>query len=128
MADPLCKPFSMGRNLFCVHSRKHMDDQPELKEGKQRTNRKTLSEMARALNQVHSACLVCGRAYEGPKVVGLPVRPRMLPPQAACGCALWSLLLPVYTGQQQAAAVCSQTCTMHRGWLDLGRLHQLRLW
>lgn len=31
VADPLCKPFSMGRNLFCVHSRKRMDDIPELK-------------------------------------------------------------------------------------------------
>ena len=52
VADPLCKPFSMGRNLFCVHSRKHLDDLPELKEAKQRTNRKTLAEMSRALNQV----------------------------------------------------------------------------
>ena len=52
VADPLCKPFSMGRNLFCVHSRKHLDDIPELKEAKQRTNRKTLTEMSRALNQV----------------------------------------------------------------------------
>ena len=54
VADSLCKPFSMGRNLFCVHSRKHLDDIPELKESKQRTNRKTLSEMSRALNQVLS--------------------------------------------------------------------------
>lgn len=35
VADPLCKPFSMGRNLFCVHSRKRMDDIPELKAEKQ---------------------------------------------------------------------------------------------
>ena len=49
VADPLCKPFSMGRNLFCVHSRKHMDDEPApQKEAKQRTNRKTLTEMTRA--------------------------------------------------------------------------------
>ncbi len=34
VADPLCKPFSMGRNLFCVHSRKRMDDIPELKSEK----------------------------------------------------------------------------------------------
>ena len=54
VADSLCKPFSMGRNLFCVHSRKHLDDIPELKESKQRTNRKTLTEMSRALNQVLS--------------------------------------------------------------------------
>jgi glycerol-3-phosphate O-acyltransferase len=49
VTDPLCKPFSMGRNLFCVHSKKHMDDVPELKAGKQETNRKTLVAMGRAL-------------------------------------------------------------------------------
>ena len=52
VADPLCKPFSMGRNLFCVHSRKHLDDDPSTKEAKQRTNRKTLTEMTKALAQV----------------------------------------------------------------------------
>lgn len=28
VTDALCKPFSMGRNLFCVHSKKHLDDVP----------------------------------------------------------------------------------------------------
>jgi len=49
VTDPLCKPFSMGRNLFCVHSKKHLDDVPELKAAKQETNRKTLVAMGRAL-------------------------------------------------------------------------------
>lgn len=48
VTDPLCKPFSMGRNLFCVHSKKHLDDVPELKAAKQETNRKTLVAMGRA--------------------------------------------------------------------------------
>jgi hypothetical protein len=39
VTDPLSKPFSMGRNLFCVHSKKHMDDIPELKAQKMETNR-----------------------------------------------------------------------------------------
>ena len=51
VTDPLCKPFSMGRNLFCVHSKKHMDDDPALKEEKQRTNRKTLGALSKALAQ-----------------------------------------------------------------------------
>ncbi len=51
VTDPLSKPFSMGRNLFCVHSKKHMDDVPELKASKMETNRKTLVAMARALNE-----------------------------------------------------------------------------
>jgi len=49
VTDPLCKPFSMGRNLFCVHSKKHMDDDPSLKEEKQRTNRRTLGALGKAL-------------------------------------------------------------------------------
>jgi hypothetical protein len=51
VTDPLCKPFSMGRNLFCVHSKKHMDDVPELKAAKMETNRKTLVAMQRAFNK-----------------------------------------------------------------------------
>ena len=51
VTDPLCKPFSMGRNLFCVHSKKHMDDDPSMKEEKQRTNRKTLGALSKALAQ-----------------------------------------------------------------------------
>lgn len=50
VTDPMCKPFSMGRNLFCVHSKKHIDDIPELKASKMETNRKTLVAMQRALN------------------------------------------------------------------------------
>lgn len=51
VTDPMCKPFSMGRNLFCVHSKKHMDDIPELKKEKTATNRRTLVTMARKLGE-----------------------------------------------------------------------------
>ena len=51
VTDPLCKPFSMGRNLFCVHSKKHMGDDPEIKADKMATNRKTLRAMQNALNE-----------------------------------------------------------------------------
>eukprot|EP00199_Chlamydomonas_sp_CCMP681_P002346 CAMPEP_0119107128 /NCGR_PEP_ID=MMETSP1180-20130426/8098_1 /TAXON_ID=3052 ORGANISM="Chlamydomonas cf sp, Strain CCMP681" /NCGR_SAMPLE_ID=MMETSP1180 /ASSEMBLY_ACC=CAM_ASM_000741 /LENGTH=420 /DNA_ID=CAMNT_0007092569 /DNA_START=78 /DNA_END=1337 /DNA_ORIENTATION=+ len=56
VTDPLSKPFSMGRNLFCVHSKKHLDDEPELKISKMETNRKTLVAMSRALNK--GGCLM----------------------------------------------------------------------
>jgi glycerol-3-phosphate O-acyltransferase len=49
VTDPLCAPFSMGRNLFCVHSKKHLDDVPELKAEKMATNRRTLKAMQTAL-------------------------------------------------------------------------------
>lgn len=51
VTDPMCKPFSMGRNLFCVHSKKHMNDVPELKQEKMAMNRRTLVMMARKLNE-----------------------------------------------------------------------------
>nr|XP_043627898.1 glycerol-3-phosphate acyltransferase, chloroplastic [Erigeron canadensis] len=46
ITDPLCKPFSMGRNLLCVYSKKHMNDVPELADMKRRANTRTLKEMA----------------------------------------------------------------------------------
>ncbi len=58
VTDPLCKPFSMGRNMFCVHSKKRMDDVPELKEEKQRTNRRTLSAMLKALKEARRPSLL----------------------------------------------------------------------
>ncbi|KAL0331643.1 UNVERIFIED_CONTAM: Glycerol-3-phosphate acyltransferase ATS12, chloroplastic [Sesamum angustifolium] len=49
VTDPLCKPFSMGRNLLCVYSKKHMNDDPELIDMKRRANTKSLKEMAMLL-------------------------------------------------------------------------------
>ncbi|KAG8084250.1 hypothetical protein GUJ93_ZPchr0010g7873 [Zizania palustris] len=46
VTDPLCKPFSMGRNLICVYSKKHMHDFPELIDMKRRANTRSLKEMA----------------------------------------------------------------------------------
>ncbi|XP_022159428.1 glycerol-3-phosphate acyltransferase, chloroplastic [Momordica charantia] len=46
ISDPLCKPFSIGRNLICVYSKKHMFDVPELAEMKRKANTRSLKEMA----------------------------------------------------------------------------------
>jgi glycerol-3-phosphate O-acyltransferase len=52
VSDPMVQPFSMGRNLFCVHSKKHMDDDPRMsREEKQKMNRRTLVEMSKAFKQ-----------------------------------------------------------------------------
>lgn len=51
VSDPLCKPFSMGRNLFCVYSKKYLDLDPETKPKKAEQNRRTLVAMQKALNQ-----------------------------------------------------------------------------
>ncbi|KAM0934103.1 putative glycerol-3-phosphate 1-O-acyltransferase [Dioscorea sansibarensis] len=49
LTDPLCKPFSMGRNLLCVYSKKHLFDDPELAEMKRIANTKSLKELAMLL-------------------------------------------------------------------------------
>ncbi|XP_019423898.1 PREDICTED: glycerol-3-phosphate acyltransferase, chloroplastic isoform X2 [Lupinus angustifolius] len=46
VTDPVCKPFSIGRNLICVYSKKHMLDDPELIEMKRKANTQSLKEMA----------------------------------------------------------------------------------
>lgn len=51
VTDALCKPFSMGRNLFCVYSKRHLDDDPSTKAAKMDNNRKTVLTMARKLNE-----------------------------------------------------------------------------
>nr|XP_025651245.1 glycerol-3-phosphate acyltransferase, chloroplastic-like isoform X2 [Arachis hypogaea]XP_025697898.1 glycerol-3-phosphate acyltransferase, chloroplastic-like isoform X2 [Arachis hypogaea] len=46
VTDPLCKPFSIGRNLICVYSKKHMLDDPSQIEMKKKANTRSLKEMA----------------------------------------------------------------------------------
>ncbi|CAM9775336.1 unnamed protein product, partial [Choristocarpus tenellus] len=43
--DPLAIPFSMGRNLFCIFSKKYMETPPEEKGEKQKHNVRTLKKM-----------------------------------------------------------------------------------
>eukprot|EP00566_Odontella_aurita_P036581 CAMPEP_0113525572 /NCGR_PEP_ID=MMETSP0015_2-20120614/240_1 /TAXON_ID=2838 /ORGANISM="Odontella" /LENGTH=437 /DNA_ID=CAMNT_0000423761 /DNA_START=329 /DNA_END=1642 /DNA_ORIENTATION=- /assembly_acc=CAM_ASM_000160 len=43
--DTLAIPFSMGRNLLCIHSKKHIDADPEMKGVKQKQNMLAMSAM-----------------------------------------------------------------------------------
>lgn len=49
--DALAIPFSMGRNLICIHSKKHIDAEPELKESKQKQNLSSMSAMLGLMRQ-----------------------------------------------------------------------------
>lgn len=44
-ADPLTVPFSMGRNLLCIYSKRYIEHPPENKAAKQLHNRKTMERM-----------------------------------------------------------------------------------
>lgn len=45
--DPVVSPFSAGRNLLTVYSKKHINDVPEEREGKLLHNRRTIAETQR---------------------------------------------------------------------------------
>ncbi|KAA8490281.1 Glycerol-3-phosphate acyltransferase, chloroplastic [Porphyridium purpureum] len=49
--DPLVVPFSLGRNLLTVYSKKHINDVPELRSQKQNHNRRTIVETQNLLAQ-----------------------------------------------------------------------------
>lgn len=49
VTDPMAIPFSMGCNLFCIYSKKYIDNPPENKVKKQLHNQKTMSEMSQKL-------------------------------------------------------------------------------
>ena len=51
VTDLMAKPFSLGRNLFCIFSKKHINDVPELRKQKMQQNLRTLKEMERLLKE-----------------------------------------------------------------------------
>lgn len=51
ITDPLATPFSKGRNLLCIYSKKHIEHPPELKAEKLLHNQRTLKKMAELLSK-----------------------------------------------------------------------------
>ena len=51
VTDPFAIPFSMGRNLLCIFSKKHIDNPPEKKHSKQIHNKRTMQKMSELLSE-----------------------------------------------------------------------------
>lgn len=49
LTDPMAAPFSMGRNLLCIYSKRHIDNPPEKKTEKLLHNQKTMQRMGQML-------------------------------------------------------------------------------
>jgi len=58
IADPMTAPFSMGRNLLCIYSKRHIEHPPERKAAKILHNRKTMERMAELLGEGGHAVFV----------------------------------------------------------------------
>ncbi len=69
ISDPLAIPFSMGCNLLCIYSKRHIDHPPDLKATKQLHNKKTMELMSSLLCEGGHAIYVApsgGRDRRGP--------------------------------------------------------------
>jgi glycerol-3-phosphate O-acyltransferase len=51
ITDPIAIPFSMGRNLLCIYSKRYIDHPPEKKWEKQHHNKKTMELMSQLLKR-----------------------------------------------------------------------------
>lgn len=58
VTDPLAVPFSMGRNLLCIFSKRYIDHPPEQKMKKQLHNKKTMELMSELLSEGGKAIYV----------------------------------------------------------------------
>lgn len=56
--DPLAAPFSMGRNLLCIYSKRYIDHPPEDKMKKQMHNKRTMELMSQLLSEGGKAIYV----------------------------------------------------------------------
>lgn len=83
LADPVAAPFSMGRNLLCIYSKRHIDNDPNKKQEKQAHNTKTMRVMAELLKEGGKCIYVApsgGRDRPGPdgKLVISPFDPQSI--------------------------------------------------
>jgi glycerol-3-phosphate O-acyltransferase len=51
ITDPLAAPFSKGRNLLCIYSKRHIDSVPELKQSKLHHNQKVMKLVRELLSE-----------------------------------------------------------------------------
>ncbi len=58
ITDPLAVPFSMGRNLLCIFSKRYIDHPPEQKMKKQLHNKRTMELMSELLSEGGKAIYV----------------------------------------------------------------------
>lgn len=76
--DPLAVPFSMGRNLICIHSKKHIDVDPETKPVKQRQNLAAMSALLETLRNGGASIWVApsgGRDRRNVETREVPIAP-----------------------------------------------------
>jgi len=70
ISDPLAVPFSKGRNLLCIFSKRYIETEPDLKQEKLLHNQRTMKRMVQLLSEGGKCIYVApsgGRDRPGPK-------------------------------------------------------------
>lgn len=80
--DPVAVPFSLGCNLLCVYSKKHLEHPKEEKEAKVQHNRKTTATMLNLLNEGGKCILVAPSGGRDRKDVDGTLVPALFDPQS----------------------------------------------
>lgn len=78
ITDPLAIPFSMGRNLLCIYSKRHIANPPEKKVEKQLHNQRTMRIMKELLSEGEKCIYVApsgGRDRKNPQTGEVKVSP-----------------------------------------------------
>jgi glycerol-3-phosphate O-acyltransferase len=108
VTDPMAIPFSLGRNLLCIYSKRHIDKPPEKKMEKQLHNQKTMRMMKDLLSEGGKCIYVApsgGRDRIDPKTGEVNVSPfdpnniemfRLMASTAAKSTHFYSLSLVTY--------------------------------
>jgi glycerol-3-phosphate O-acyltransferase len=83
LTDPMAMPFSMGRNLLCIYSKRHIDTPPEKKQEKLQHNQKTMQRMKELLSKGSKFIYVApsggrDRPNENGEVVVAPFDPQSI--------------------------------------------------
>mmetsp|Transcript_8481 Transcript_8481/g.11174 ORF Transcript_8481/g.11174 Transcript_8481/m.11174 type:complete len:403 (+) Transcript_8481:239-1447(+) len=76
--DALAVPFSMGRNLICIHSKKHIDADPDSKAARQKENMRAISGMLGAFKKGGTLLWVApsgGRDRRNVETNDIPIAP-----------------------------------------------------
>lgn len=105
--DPLAVPFSKGRNLLCIYSKKYIEDDPASKEDKLLHNQRTMMRMSQLLSEGSKCIFVApsgGRDRPGrnQKVEVAPFDPQsiemfwLMAQRSACTTHFYPLALATY--------------------------------
>ena len=97
VTDPVAIPFSKGRNLLCIYSKRYIEDPPEQREAKTLHNRRALEKLKELLKE-GGKCVMSPQAGAGiAQALTAPLSsPPSIPPALSFFASLLKILRPIF--------------------------------